>query len=146
MSSLTHFKFFINSVLHLYSRSLCWMTNIKADLTQRVAGISQLTVYCHSCNTNQYIQGLYPIDTKRSPKGANQAERSYAKLASAAGPFLHIFPQQNGPSLPRSVRSFVMQMILSGMPENGKTMTPGTTVYSPNTHYRMRSCWKICRC
>lgn len=121
------------------------MTN-KADLIQRVAEISYLTVYCHSCSMNQYIQGLYPIYTKRSPKGASQAERSYAKLASAAGLFLHIFPQQNGPSLPRPEQSFLMQMIHFWMPENGKTMTPGTTVYSPNTHYKMRSCWKICRC
>lgn len=94
-----------------FIKQKCRMTNTKADLIQRVAGISQLTVYCHSCSMNQYIQSLYPTHTKRSPKGASQAERSYAKLASAAGLFLHIFPQQNGPSLPRPEQSFLMQMI-----------------------------------
>lgn len=29
-----------HSLFHLYSRSVCWMTNMKVDFTQRVAGTS----------------------------------------------------------------------------------------------------------
>lgn len=55
---------------------------------------------------NQPIQGHLPHIYKEKSKGASQAERSYAKLASAAGLFLHIFPQQNGP-FPAKTRAII---------------------------------------
>ena len=104
------------------------------------------TVYCRSCNANGQIQGPSPADTQRSLTGTRQAGKGYVRGASATGPFLHIFPQQKGPALPKSAQSFVMQTAGFGMPENEKTMAPATTAHSPNAHCRVRLCWRICRC
>lgn len=78
-------------MFQLYSRSNCWMAHIKVDLSQRVAETCSLTIYCHSCNMNQYIQGLYPTNSKRI-KSSLPTDKSYVKLAPAARPFLPIFP------------------------------------------------------
>lgn len=51
---------------------------------------------------------------RKESKGASQAEESDVGGHSVAGPFLDIFPQQRGPSVPESVQSFVMQMIHFG--------------------------------
>lgn len=39
-----------------------------------------------------------------------------------------------------------MEILCFCLPKTKKKMTPGITVYSPKIHYKMRSCWKICRC
>lgn len=119
---------------------------MKVDLTQRVAATALLDTYCCSCSINWGIRCLFSTDTERSPKEASQVDKNYVKTASAAGPFLHIFPEQNLPSQPKLMPSFLMQMLYFWMPNIGKTMTPETIVYTPKDHYTMRSCWKICRC
>lgn len=71
------------------------------------------------------IWGVFSADKQRGPKGASQVDKKYVKLSSAAGPFLHIFPEQNLPSQPKLMPSFLMQMLHFWMPKTGKTMTPG---------------------